>query len=258
MEIAPLAEAVGVTLRLPATRPNPDQRCGSRGSGPRTSRAPRRRSSRPSTAPAGRRRAAASSLRAAAAVADGLQLVHELRVGEKLRHDAEGQAPEVLIEPGRDHPDAAVGQRERRTHDRVVEELHLVDADHVVPASSGRRAPQTRSPAPPTCVLPRGRRRRVVVTVVDARLEDDHPLAGDLGPAQPPDHLLALAGEHRPADTSSQPPCWGGMRITGRTLELARTNRPTYRSTVFPLRSAGEELVAGWRVPLRSGWPRSA
>ena len=39
-----------------------------------------------------------------------------------------------------------------------------------------------------------------VVAVVDPRLEDDHSLPGDLRAAQAPDHLLALAGEHRPAD----------------------------------------------------------
>ena len=81
--------------------------------------------------PLGRRRGAA------AAVADGLQLVHELGVGEQLRHDAEGQPAEVLVEARDDDPDPAVGQRERRTDDRVVEELHLVDADHVVPGRAG-------------------------------------------------------------------------------------------------------------------------
>ena len=39
-----------------------------------------------------------------------------------------------------------------------------------------------------------------VVAVVDARLEEEHALAGDLRAPQPADHLLALAGEHRPAD----------------------------------------------------------
>jgi hypothetical protein len=38
------------------------------------------------------------------------------------------------------------------------------------------------------------------VAVVDPRLDDDDALAGDLRAAQPADHLLALAAEHRPAD----------------------------------------------------------
>ena len=49
-----------------------------------------------------------------------------------------------------------------------------------------------------------------VIAIVDARLENDHALAGDLGPAQAPDHLLALAGEHRPADHLEPPTVLGG------------------------------------------------
>ena len=44
--------------------------------------------------------------RAAAAVADGLELVDELGVGEELGHRAEREPPEVLVEPGRDDPGA--------------------------------------------------------------------------------------------------------------------------------------------------------
>jgi hypothetical protein len=75
--------------------------------------------------------------RAAAAVADGLQLVHELGVGEQVGHDAERQATEVLIEPRDDNPDAAVGERECCVDDGSIEELHLVDADHVVAGRAG-------------------------------------------------------------------------------------------------------------------------
>ncbi len=78
---------------------------------------------------------------AAAAVADGLQLVDELGVGEQLGHDAEGKASEVLVEPGDDDADAAVGEVERRPDDAGVEELHLVDPDHIVP---GRPADELR------------------------------------------------------------------------------------------------------------------
>jgi hypothetical protein len=41
---------------------------------------------------------------------------------------------------------------------------------------------------------------RDVVAIVDPWLEDHRPLAGDLGAAEPADHLLALAAEHRAAD----------------------------------------------------------
>ena len=48
-----------------------------------------------------------------------------------------------------------------------------------------------------------------VVAVVDHRLHDQRPLAGDLGPAEPPDQLLALAGEHRAADDLEPPAAMG-------------------------------------------------
>jgi len=48
--------------------------------------------------------------RATAAVADGLKLVHELGVGEKLGNRAERQAAKVLIEPCGDNPGAAFGR----------------------------------------------------------------------------------------------------------------------------------------------------
>src|SRR5262249_13763706 len=74
--------------------------------------------------------------RTAAAVADGLELVDELGVGEQLRHRADGQPAEVLIEPCGDDPRTAVGERQRRTDDARFEELHLVDADHLMPGGA--------------------------------------------------------------------------------------------------------------------------
>ena len=52
-------------------------------------------------------------------------------MGEELRHRAEGEAPEVLVEPGHDDADAAIGELERVLDDRLLEELHLVDPDDV-------------------------------------------------------------------------------------------------------------------------------
>ena len=68
--------------------------------------------------------------RTAAAVADGLELVHELGMREELGHRSERESPEVLVEPGDDHP------RRLRPPARApapttssLEELHLVDPD---------------------------------------------------------------------------------------------------------------------------------
>ena len=81
--------------------------------------------------PLGRRR------RAAATVADGLELVDELGAREELGHRPEGLSAEVLVEPGGDYPNAALGERERSVDDRRLEELHLVDPDDVAASRPG-------------------------------------------------------------------------------------------------------------------------
>ena len=137
--------------------------------------------------------------RAAAAMADGLELVDELGAREELGHRPERLSAEVLVEPGRDHSDAALGECERGVDDRRLEELHLVDPDHVAAARPGdelRAAVDRDGRHPHACVTDDVRR---VVAVVDPGLEEEHPLPGDLRAAQPADHLLALAAEHRPA-----------------------------------------------------------
>ena len=188
--------------------------------------------------------------RAAAAVADRLQLVDELGVREQLGHDAERQPAEVLVEPRDDDPDAAVGERERRVDDRAVEELHLVDADDVVAGGAGDELRHALdgdgAHARPGVRDDVGR----VVPVVDARLEDDDPLPGDLGPAQAPDHLLALAREHRPADHLEPAAALGGNANHGaRGYYRYRSDR------AFALRD-GERRCAG--RPGGEGWPTCA
>jgi len=70
-------------------------------------------------------------------MADGLELVHELGIREEVGHDAERQPAEVLIEAGDDDAHTAVCERQRRIDDATVEELHLVDADHIVAGAAG-------------------------------------------------------------------------------------------------------------------------
>ena len=138
--------------------------------------------------------------RATAAVADGLQLVDELGMRQELGHRTEGKSPEVLVEPRHDDADSAIGQLERVLDDRRLEELHLVDPDDLEPLCTledvvhGRHRNSAHARAGMAHDVGR------VVAVVDPRLEDDDALAGDLGAAQPADHLLALPAEHRTAD----------------------------------------------------------
>ena len=80
---------------------------------------------------------------AAAAVADGLELVDELGPCEELGHGPERLTPEVLVEAGGDHADAAVGERERGVDDRRLEELRLVDADDLAARATSSAQPST-------------------------------------------------------------------------------------------------------------------
>jgi hypothetical protein len=67
--------------------------------------------------------------RAAAAMADGLQLVDELRPAEQLGHRAERQSAKVLVEPRRDDARSPLDKRVDDENDPRCEELDLVDAD---------------------------------------------------------------------------------------------------------------------------------
>ena len=78
--------------------------------------------------------------RPTAAVAHGLQLVHELGVREQLGHRAERQAAEVLIQTCDDDARPAVCELERARDDAVSEELRLVDPDDSNPAARSDRS----------------------------------------------------------------------------------------------------------------------
>ena len=136
---------------------------------------------------------------AAAAMADGLQLVDELGHAEEQRHRPERLAAEVAVQARGDDPLAPEHHLLNRVDDLGLEELRLVDPDDVVPLGAAQRVADA---------VDRDRTHaragvaddvRDVVAVVDPRLHDQHALARDLGAAQAPDELLALAAEHRAA-----------------------------------------------------------
>ena len=72
-------------------------------------------------------------------MADGLQLVDELREAEQQRHRPERLAAEVAVEPCRDDTLAARDELLDRVDDRGLEELRLVDADDVVGLGPAQR-----------------------------------------------------------------------------------------------------------------------
>src|SRR5581483_5394897 len=172
--------------------------------------------------------------RTAAAVADGLELVHELGPGEQLGHGAERKPAKVLVEPGDDDALAALDQPLDHADDLEVEELHLVDPDGVVAVREADDLLRARDRDSAHL------RARVaddvadVVAVVDARLRDERALAGDLRAAEPPDELVALAAEHRAAD-DLEPASALGKQPDHAGDPSARTGRnprtPTERAT---------------------------
>ena len=153
--------------------------------------------------------------RAAAAVADGLQLVDELCAREKLGHGPERLPAEVLVEPGRDHADAALGERERGIDNGRLEELRLVDPHDVAAAGA---CDQLRAAvdghgghAHAGMTHDVGR----VVAVVDPWLEQEDTLTRDLRRRRRRIISSLLPLNIGPHTTSSQPPRCGGTLITG-------------------------------------------
>ena len=135
--------------------------------------------------------------RIAAHHADGERLGDVLGDGQQLRHRLERPSEVVLIEPGDDHPLAAVRKGVARCRQVRIEELPFVDADDLGVRRDGGddvvRGPDVGRGNPHVAV-----RHDVVVAepIVDERLEDLHLLAGDLGAADATDQFLALAAEH--------------------------------------------------------------
>jgi hypothetical protein len=129
-----------------------------------------------------------------------LQLVDELRAAEELRHRSEREAAEVLVEAARHDAHPGLDEAVEDEQDLRREELHLVDADDVVPLDEtgdvGGVVDRDRTHLGPRVTDDVGD----VVAVVEPRLDDQRALPGDLGPAQTADELLALAAEHGPAD----------------------------------------------------------
>src|SRR5947199_13898 len=118
--------------------------------------------------------------RSAAAVADGLELVDELRTAQELGERSERPPAEVLVEARGDDARSPCDQHVDHEHDLGGEELHLVDPDHVVAVGEPRNVLGPRDGD--GAHLRAGVADDVadVVAVVDARLHDQRALAGDL------------------------------------------------------------------------------
>jgi hypothetical protein len=110
-------------------------------------------------------------------------------------------AVSFLIESRGDDADAGVGELHADVDHAGIEELYLVDADHLHPDLHARQqlgagGDRHRLQAPVVA-------RDDVLgaeAVVDERFEDLHALARDDRAAQAPDQLLRLSGEHASSD----------------------------------------------------------
>ena len=119
-------------------------------------------------------------------------------MGQEDRHRAERAAGEVQVEAAGNDMAAAVAEREGDVHELGIEELALLDPDHVGIALAGEgedpgrflRIDQHGRVAGLGAAL--GELARCSIVDLGANQED--PAARDLGPAQEPEQLIGLAG----------------------------------------------------------------
>src|SRR5262249_42051064 len=138
--------------------------------------------------------------RSAADHSDGERLRNVFRDREQLRHGLERPRQVVLVEPG--HDDALAHAREflAHAHQRGPQELALVDADDLRLVRVLEHVHGLLDRAGGDAQLAVRDDGVLRVAVVDHRLEDLDPLAGDLGAAQAADQLLGLAAVHAADD----------------------------------------------------------
>ena len=175
--------------------------------------------------------ALSSRRRLAADDADRFELVDLLREREQRRHGPERLAAEVEVEARADDAMAARDELAHHADDRVVEELHLVDADD----RRVRRhqlqdllADEHRARLERVAVV---RAHELAVEAdVDGRLEHLDGAARDDRTPHTADELLALSAEHRaddhlearvgPGVLRRQLTARSGLRLRGRLLRL--------------------------------------
>ena len=139
--------------------------------------------------------------RIAADHADGERLGDVLRDGQQLRHRIERPSEVVLVEAGDNHALAPVGERVARGRQVRVEELSLVDADHLgFVGDHPHQLVGVRHVLGRDALIAMRHDMVVAEAVVENRLEDLHFLPRNLDAPQPANELFALAAEHAAGD----------------------------------------------------------
>ena len=137
--------------------------------------------------------------------ADGMDFLDVFGDGQKGRHRAEGLSKVVRIQAGDDDADAPVREGLADFDEGLVEELGLVDADDADVICDFQHLRRVGNRLGADAVEVVGDDVLGRIAVVDGRLEDGDFLVRELGPAEPADQLLGLAGEHRTADDFDAP-----------------------------------------------------
>src|SRR5262245_61769519 len=132
--------------------------------------------------------------------ADRQRLGDVLGNREQLRHGLERAPGVVLVEAGYDHALAAPRQPLHHLDQVRPQELPLVDPDHLRLVSVAQDVLRLPDRARGDAQLAVGDDVVPGVAVIDHRLEDLDPLAGDLGAPEAADQLLGLAAVHAAND----------------------------------------------------------
>ena len=132
--------------------------------------------------------------------ADGVDLLDVLGDGHQERHRAERLAEVVGVKAGDDDAHAFIGKGLDDLDDAEIEELGLVDADHLDIVRDGEHLQRRidRSGRDPVKVM--GHDLNVRIAVIYRGLEDGDFLMGELCPLETADEFLCLSGEHGAAD----------------------------------------------------------
>lgn len=132
--------------------------------------------------------------------ADGSELDHLVGHGQKLGHGSEGLAAKVLIQPGADDVHAPVGHLHAEIHDLGVEELHLLDQQHLgVFLDLGAKLIDVFGGIGFVLHAHVRDDHGLVVSVVDAGFEYLNPLFGVEAAASQTNQFFAFAGVHAAA-----------------------------------------------------------
>ena len=128
-----------------------------------------------------------------------MHLGHLVGYGTEGRHRSEGHTLEVHVKSGHDDADTMIGQGVAHLDDAVVEELCLVDANHVDVVGQQQDASRRVDRRRLNMLLVVAHHVFLRIAHIDGGFENLHPLLGELGASHSAYQFLRFAREHRAA-----------------------------------------------------------